>query len=563
MARTRTSHSAAGRASGTRDQSLTRATRRSVWMSSTMHASSASSRVVSSSEPRVAASSIASASVTASTRPSPPAAGPRASRIRNARRLSATWAPWACFSLNAELGRVVRLEEQVAIGERVHADGNQVGQAERPSRRLRHLGAGEIEELVVHPVPHPAPAVAQIGLALGDLVDMVELAVVDAAGVDVEVVPEQRHAHHGALQVPPGCADPPGRLPLHHPLPAVGEGAPQREIGLVALALHRVDPGPLEHALEVEPGQLAVVGLEGGVEVQAERQRVAVAAFLEGAGELDHPGDVLGGLGPVVGRGHVERRQVVPVGLGVVAGDVLHRTPLEAGRLFDLVLALVGVLDQVPDVGDVDDVADVDAPPAQCPLERVGHHVRPHVAEVLVGVHGRPARVQPHVARLECDDPLHPAAERVADAQRRHGYQVGAITVGAVTGEGEACLVVGLDEQPGDTRLARLRGHRREHLAHGLVRCHRRARDAHEGGAGPDLARLHPARAVRRRHEVVDRQPARVDQPQAGRRAVERPDEGDGGHPVERIDRVPVRTPQFRTRSRTPPRPPRSRRRTG
>src|SRR3546814_12349769 len=67
------------------------------------------------------------------------------------------------------------------------------------------------------------------------------LAVVDAAGVDVERKAEERLRHHRAFEVPAGRAAAPGRIPFHLSRLAWRGLAPDREVGGVALALHRVD----------------------------------------------------------------------------------------------------------------------------------------------------------------------------------------------------------------------------------------------------------------------------------------------------------------------------------
>ena len=80
---------------------------------------------------------------------------------------------------------VVGLEEEVAEGQRVEAALDERVDHEHVALRLRDLLAAEVEELVVHPDPHPRVHVEH-ALALGHLVGVVHPDVVDAAGVDVE-----------------------------------------------------------------------------------------------------------------------------------------------------------------------------------------------------------------------------------------------------------------------------------------------------------------------------------------------------------------------------------------
>src|SRR5262249_61072823 len=112
-------------------------------------------------------------------------------------------------------------------------------------RRLGHLPGAHLEEPVVQPVPDPGQAVAEERLALRDLVDVVQLAVVPPAGVQVEMLAEQGHAHHRALQVPAGRAPAPGRVPAQYPALTRLLGSPQREVGLAAAARDVLPAGRL------------------------------------------------------------------------------------------------------------------------------------------------------------------------------------------------------------------------------------------------------------------------------------------------------------------------------
>ena len=246
----------------------------------------------------------------------------------------------------------------------------------------------------MQPVPHPRPAVTEVRLALRDLVHVVQLAVVHPAGVDVEVLAEQRHAHHRALQVPARGAPAPRRVPAQHPALAGLLRAPQREVGLAAAALHVLEAGRLQLPFGAHLGQLAVAGVPGGVEVQAGRQLVGEAVGVQLLRELDHLLDVGAGPRVLVGGQDVQRGGVDEEDVGVVSGDVHDRPLLPGRRDLELVLAGVGVGDRVPDVGDVEHVPDRDFLPAQRAAQRVREHVGAHVAQVRVRVHGRPAAVQ-------------------------------------------------------------------------------------------------------------------------------------------------------------------------
>src|SRR5690606_32826421 len=82
------------------------------------------------------------------------------------------------------------------------------------------------------------------------------------------------------------------------------------------------------------------------------------------------------------------------------------------------VLAVVGVVDEVPHVGDVGD----EAHPVPLVLEPAPEHVeddRPAgVTQVRVGVDGRPAHVDPGVARHHRSERFLLAGERVVEGER-------------------------------------------------------------------------------------------------------------------------------------------------
>ena len=144
--------------------------------------------------------------------------------------------------------RMMCLQAHHTVGERMVALVDQQLQPQEFARGLRHLARTFDEEIVVHPHLRAgigrfrqAPATAE-RLVLSDFVGVVDLAVVDPAGVDVERESEQFLAHHRAFEVPAGSAFAPWRIPFHLPLLARRSLAPDREIGSVALAFETLDP---------------------------------------------------------------------------------------------------------------------------------------------------------------------------------------------------------------------------------------------------------------------------------------------------------------------------------
>src|SRR3546814_6490625 len=93
----------------------------------------------------------------------------------------------------------MRLEAHKPIGEGMVAAVDEQLQAQKFARRLRHLAAAVDQEIIVHPQPRARmvgaleTAAAAIGLVLRDLVRMMNLAMVDAAGVDVKGQRSEEH----------------------------------------------------------------------------------------------------------------------------------------------------------------------------------------------------------------------------------------------------------------------------------------------------------------------------------------------------------------------------------
>ena len=115
---------------------------------------------------------------------------------------------------------------------------------------------------------------------------------IDAAGVDVEMITQILPAHHRAFEVPARRAATPGAVPLHLAVLARRAGAPDREVGGVALALDAVDAA-LDRTLIARAGEAAVIGDGGGVEIEAVGQAVAMLVG-DRLSEGDHAVDMVG-----------------------------------------------------------------------------------------------------------------------------------------------------------------------------------------------------------------------------------------------------------------------------
>ena len=262
---------------------------------------------------------------------------------------------------------------------------------------LAHLLAVHGDHVVVEPVPHEGRIVG--GLGLGDLALVVGELVLQSAAVDVDGLAEVLHAHDRAFEVPAGETHPPGAGPLHD---VVGLGLlPEGEIDGVLLVRRRLDAGPGDHLVDIPAGELAVRFELRDVEIDRAVHLVGVALLQQRLDQLDLLDDVAAGPRADIGTNAVELVHVLEIAARVILGQLHRVLSLLPGRLGDLVLALVRIVGQMADVGDVLHVGDAVPEIAQVPHEHIETDVALGVAQMGVPVYGRPANVHPHPPLLQ------------------------------------------------------------------------------------------------------------------------------------------------------------------
>ena len=176
---------------------------------------------------------------------------------------------------------------------------------------------------------------------------------------------------------------------------------------------------------ELESRQLRVTRELRDVEVDPVRDAVRDALRLERADHLDLLGDVLARLAQHLGLEAVQAAPVAQPLRRVLRGHLGGAAAALARGQLHLVLAGVGVVGEMPDVGDVDDVRDPQAGPEQRAPEQVREDVRPHVPDVLRRVDRRAARVHPRVARDRAARRAPAAASASCTARARPGSRTG------------------------------------------------------------------------------------------------------------------------------------------
>ena len=198
-------------------------------------------------------------------------------------------------------------------------------------------------------------------------------------------------------------ADAPRAVPLHLPLRLWRTEFPQGKVSGVALFAHG-DAAARLQALDVEPGDVAVIVQLGRIEVDAVAGAVGVAVGLNALDHADLLGDVVGGLAPDMRLVNVQLGQILLECFGVNLGDFPGAFARAAGAHFHLVLARVGIIGQMPHVGDVHDVQHLVAVKFQYAAQNIFKDVATQVADMGVVVDGEAASVQLDLRWSEGDE---------------------------------------------------------------------------------------------------------------------------------------------------------------
>ncbi len=213
----------------------------------------------------------------------------------------------------------------------------------------------------------------------------------------------------------PGNPSPPGRRPVHDMLGS--RLLPQREVVGVALVRLSVQLARIGHdifeiaAREASVVVFSVVFLD--VEVDRSVRNVGIAVRKDPFHELDLLDDVSRGIGFDRGGLDVERIHRPVVALRIVVRH-LHRFELLETRLLgDLVLTVVGVVLQVPHVGDVPHIAHLVTRGLQVTEQQVEGYGRTGVAQVRIAVNGGSADIHSDASGRQRLELLLAAGERI------------------------------------------------------------------------------------------------------------------------------------------------------
>ena len=274
----------------------------------------------------------------------------------------------------------------------------EAAQGQEVARGFSHLFFSQHEKLSVEPVLNPG-RLACGGLALGDLIAVVYGDVVDTPTVDVELLSEVLHAHGAALNMPARIPPSPWRVPQHGLMLELRAGEPEYKIVGILLIGIDSDSGTCLQILPHLSGEFSEVGRFSHIEVDITAAPVGEPRLLNTDDQIDHVLDVVGRPAGDVRLRYVEGLQIPEKGFLVELGDFPDALSLLPGTLQHLVLPLIGIIGQVPHIGDVHDMFDLVTEETKGTDQQVLENIGAQVADVGVLIHGRAAGIQPHLVR--------------------------------------------------------------------------------------------------------------------------------------------------------------------
>jgi len=215
--------------------------------------------------------------------------------------------------------------------------------------------------------------------------------------------------------VPARKSTTPGRLPLLLALHALGGELPDREVRGIALLRDLLDTPAFALAGQGQAREVCVGGKAARVVVDPVAGAIGEALLLEAQRQGDLLLDVLCGLAQNLGIEAAQSPAVLDPLFRVLGRNIGRLATGPGGGLLHLVFARIGIVGEVTDVGDVDDVGHAIVGLEQGALENVGEEIRAQVPQVLGRIHRGAAAVDPHVARLDGLEALFAAASCVVE----------------------------------------------------------------------------------------------------------------------------------------------------
>ena len=245
---------------------------------------------------------------------------------------------------------------------------------------------------------------------------------VHSSTVDIELLAKVFLPHHRTLEVPAGKAFAPWGRPVHNMLrlSLFPEGKVKRS-ALVALSVKAA--GAFQGIIEIASGKdpvVMVLVVFRDIEVDAAVADVGVASIQYLLDSLYLLDNVSGGTGLDGRRSDVQLTHSLVIAQGICLHDLHRLELLEAGLLCYLVLSLVGIMLQMPHVGDVAHVTHLVSEMAQELEKDVVGHSRTGVPEMGVTIDGWAADIHPHMPGIHGLEDFFVAGEGIGEEKSAH-----------------------------------------------------------------------------------------------------------------------------------------------
>ena len=290
--------------------------------------------------------------------------------------------------------------------------GNEIAQ------RLTHFLAVDGNHVVVHPITARHFAVGRH--RLGNFRFVVRKEQIHATPVDIELLPEIFARHGRTFGMPPRKTVAPRRRPTHD---MFGRSLfPKRKIQWTGLFVLRRKVGARggQQVFYHPAGELAVVVLLvvfSYIEIDRTIGFVSVAGGQNFLYHLNLFDDMTARVRLYRRPLHAQLIHIVVVAVGVVLRH-LHRFQLfQAGFLGNFVFALVGILFQMPHVGNVAHIAHLVAQMLQIAKQEVEGNPRPGMAQMRVAIDRGAAHIHTHLRGMQGFKQLFAPMQRIVEHQ--------------------------------------------------------------------------------------------------------------------------------------------------
>lgn len=250
-------------------------------------------------------------------------------------------------------GLIMALENPEFEIERRKTMRGEVGEGVGVAEGFGDFGAVDGEEVAMQ--PKAGERNAKSGLGLGDFVGVMDGDVVNATSVDIDGLAEGGMDDRGAFEVPAWVAWAAEIVPAHGVMFVRLDEFPESKVGGMALGVAEFDAGTGLEMLEVEMGEVGVMGEFAGIEIDAVRGFVGITEAGEAVDEGLVGRDVIGGASGNVGSDEVKGAKITEKFFDIVIGNLPNGLVGRAGTLFEFVFAIVSVRGKVADIGEIED----------------------------------------------------------------------------------------------------------------------------------------------------------------------------------------------------------------